>query len=139
MPKSCDADNCGIDLKDDSLSKQSHTIAFSPTSSSAKPLKNLKATTKKLQGACVTRVNDTPVHNSTRVSAAISEAKKQGGAIRIKFALKLKLTVTKLRRAFDEYNLLIPPSLTKKHKLKHNSDSGEPETDSLQPDDDGSP
>ena len=53
--------------------------------------------------------------------------------IEIKFALKPKLTVNELRRAFDECNLLIPPSLTKNNK------SDPADTDPLQSEDDGTP
>ena len=43
--------------------------------------------------------------------------------------------VNKPRRAFDECNLLIPPSLTKKNKL----DPALSDSDPLQPDNDGTP
>ena len=55
-----------------------------------------------------------------------SKAKKQGGAIQIKFALEPKLTINKPRRDFDECNLSIPPSLITKKT-----------NDPLQPNDDG--
>ena len=102
MPKPCDFDNCGIDLRDDLLSKQSCMTAFAPASSSARLLKNLKATTKELQGAHVTHINDIPVCTTAQVSDTTATAKKQRGEIGIKFAHKPKLTVNELRRAFDE-------------------------------------
>ena len=55
--------------------------------------------------------------------------------MKIKFALKPKLTVNKLSEAFDECNLLIPPSLTKKSNL----DTAKNDDDPLQPDNDGTP
>ena len=48
VPKPCNSDNCGITLKDDSLSNRSHVTAFAPAPSSAESLRNPKATTKKL-------------------------------------------------------------------------------------------
>ena len=79
----------------------------------------------------MTHVDDAPVCTTAQVSDAITEDKKQRGGIQIKFALKPELTVDKPRRAFDEHNLLIPPSVTKKPKLNP------VDTDLLQPDDNG--
>ena len=48
IPQPCALDNCGLTLKDASLSNGSHVAAFALNSSSTKLLKNLEVTTKKL-------------------------------------------------------------------------------------------
>ena len=58
-------------------------------------------------------INGAPVFTSSQVSAALMKAKEQGGEIKIKFAFKQESAVNELRRAFDESNLLIPPSPSK--------------------------
>ena len=70
---------------DDSISKQSCITAISPALLSAKILHNVKATIKKIQGVCVAHADDAPVHTSSQVSATLTEARKQGGEMKIKF------------------------------------------------------
>ena len=78
----------------------------------------------------MTHVNDAPFCTTSQVSAALTEAEKQLGEVKIKFALKSKLTIDELRRAFDKCNSLIPPSPAKN---KNRSDT----VNALQSDDDG--
>ena len=58
-----------------------------PKSSAAKLNKDLKATPKKLKGACITDINDAPVHSKQDVTKAITIAQEQRGRLDTKFGI----------------------------------------------------
>ena len=132
IPSPCKTDNCGITVADDSLTKQACVTAIAPRSSAAKLNRNLKDTLRKLRGAFVTHVNGSPVCNTTQVKDATAKAPVKGGEMQLKFGLEAKLISNRLRRAFDECNLLIPPSKTPTPARIN------PKDESMVPDDDGS-
>ena len=77
-------------------------------------------------------MNGSPVCNTTQVKDAVAAALMKGGEIQLKFGLEAKLTSNRPRRAFDECNLLIPPSKSS------DSNKTKPKDASMRPDDDGS-
>ena len=131
IPLPCKTDNCGFTTVDDSLTKRACVTAIAPRSSAAKLNRNLEDALQKRRGAFITHVNGSPVCNTTQVKDAIAEALVKGGEIQLKFGLKAKLTSNRLRRTFDECNLLIPPSKAS------NPSEVQPKDESMVPDDDG--
>ena len=121
IPVPCQSDTCGITTADDSLSHRAYVTAISSTSSASKLNRDLKSTLKKLRGAYITHVDGTPVFSSAQVKEQIKKCQDRGGEFNISFGLEPALDANKLRRAFDDFNLLAPTT-SKAEKKKADSD-----------------
>ena len=80
---------------------------------------------------CSTHASDAPAFSSTQVSDTLAKAKDPVGEGKLPFALKPKLAVNSLGRAFDRCDLLVPLSGAER--------SDPADDDPLNPDDDGTP
>ena len=109
------------------------------TSSAAKSFGNCKKSRRKLRGVFITHINGTPVFNTKQAEAQFKllhdqflQKQTQGVAdnfsFEITFSREANLQGTKLKRAIDDYNDLVPGT-TKRVKSKDTLDDGDISTD----------
>jgi hypothetical protein len=108
----CTDPNFGLEFEQDSILGRAYVSAIHPKSSAASIFSSLKATRRKLLGAYILSVDDTPVFDAKQVQSKFEEIQASDAAkFTIVFATEAMLTTKDHERGMAEFYKFAPGSL----------------------------
>lgn len=108
---SCQRPAFGFIIDSDDLNNRGFVSNILPNSSASRLFSSHKATLRKIRGAYIVRINDTPVFTAADIRnclRSLSDAK--AGSLDIVFAPEQRMSSKQLLRAARELNIYAPPS-----------------------------